>query len=230
MKRILIIYCDIKNGNPGALKNDGTELIVRCTAETALKAIKLYKVFRLVIVNGSDSEIEDFEFCRKIQSLVQCPIIYSPQDVLTANNILGFEMYKDDYIFKPFLIEELIEKAISFIKEEFSGGRSEGDNVYTFGDLEIDSENHEIYKNRQKIGLSPLEYKLLLFLINNEGKILTNEQIINCVWGIAYGDTRMLRVAIRRLRSKIDPDGRYIITIRGKGYKFVIPENTAANY
>ncbi len=236
MKKILFIYDDKNNDTSDILHKDDSELIVKCTAESALKTIEQHVDFNLIVFKGSVLEIEDFEFCRKIQNLVQCPIIYLPSKITTLNNILGLEMNENDYIFQPFPIEEFIEKTASYIKEgltgikeEFAGIQLNNDNVIAFGDLGINPEDHEVYKNGQKIELSPLEYKLLLFLVDNKGKILTNEQIINCVWGIAYGDVRMLRVAIRRLRSKIDPYGGYITTIRGKGYKLTIPQSTAVN-
>ncbi|GEM_PF-1348651 len=229
MKKILIIYDDKNNNNYDIFNDDELELIIKCTTESALKTIEQHLNFNFIVFKGSALEIKDFEFCREIQSRVQCPIIYSPSEITALTNILGLEMDKNNYIFKPFLIEELIEKTASYIKEEYSKIKSKKDDVIVFGDLEINTNSHEIYKNRQKIELSPLECKLLLFLVDNDGKILTNEQIINCVWGIAYGDVRMLRVAIRRLRSKIDPSGVYITTIRGKGYKLTIPQNTAVN-
>lgn len=128
-------------------------------------------------------------------------------------NIIIFEISNTDNSYKPISIEDFLERLkIYDIKQK----RKES--IISYASLAINIDSTEVYKDGMKIELSPREYKLIRLFIDNRGKILTNEQILNCVWGIAYANSGMLRVAIKRLRSKIDPKNEYLKTIRGKGY------------
>ncbi|WMJ76921.1 MULTISPECIES: winged helix-turn-helix domain-containing protein [unclassified Sedimentibacter] len=129
------------------------------------------------------------------------------------DNIVIFEISHKDNTYKQISIEEFIEK----LKNNEIKIRKKL-NIINYASLAINIDSTEVYKDGMKIDLSPREYKMLKLFIDNKGKILTNEQIINCVWGIAYANAGMLRVAIKRLRNKIDPDNEYLKTIRGKGY------------
>jgi len=131
-------------------------------------------------------------------------------------NIVIFEMSEGDNIFKQISIEDFLEKLKNY---ELKSKRSTS--IITYGSLKINTNSSDVYRDGEKIDLSPREYRLLRLFIDNKGKILTSEQIINCVWGVAYANTGMLRVAIKRLRIKIDPMNKYLKTIRGKGYIFV---------
>ena len=129
------------------------------------------------------------------------------------DNIIIFEISHKDNTYKQISIEEFIDK----LKNDETKLRRKL-NIISYASLAINIDSTEVYKDGMKIELSPREYKMLRLFIDNKGKILTNEQIINCVWGIAYANAGMLRVAIKRLRNKIDPDNEYLKTIRGKGY------------
>lgn len=129
------------------------------------------------------------------------------------DNIVILEISNKDNTYKQISIKELLEK-LGFNEIRLQGKT----NIKNYDSLKINVDSTEVYKSGIKINLSPGEYKLLRLFIDNKGKILSNEQIINCVWGIAYANTGMLRVAIKRLRSKIDPRTEHLKTIRGKGY------------
>lgn len=132
------------------------------------------------------------------------------------NNIVIFEICEADNTLKHLSIEEFLSK---LKKYESKINLNEG--TICCGELKISADYSEIYRGSEKVLLSSREYKILKLFLDNKGKILSNEQIINCIWGVAYANSGMLRVAIKRLRSKIDPQGQYLITVRGKGYKFV---------
>ncbi|MGD9567026.1 MAG: winged helix-turn-helix domain-containing protein [Sedimentibacter sp.] len=129
------------------------------------------------------------------------------------DTIIIFEMSGNDNTYKQISIEDFLEKLKN---NELKIKKNQ--NVINYASLTINIDTYEAYNNELKIELSPREFKMLRLFIDNKGKILTNEQIINCVWGIAYANAGMLRVAIKRLRNKIDPDNKYLKTIRGKGY------------
>lgn len=129
------------------------------------------------------------------------------------DNIVIFEISDYDNTYKQISIEDFLERLKN---NELKIKKNQ--NVINYASLTINIDTYEIYNDEVKIELSSKEYKLLRLFIDNKGKILTNEQIINCVWGVAYANAGMLRVAIKRLRNKIDPDNIYLKTIRGKGY------------
>lgn len=131
----------------------------------------------------------------------------------SLDKIVIFEISGSDNTYKQISIEEFLGK----LKNNELKIRN-NQNIIKYASLAINTDSSEVYKDEKKIELSPKEYKMLRLFIDNKGKILTNEQIINCVWGIAYANAGMLRVAIKRLRNKIDPDSTYLKTIRGKGY------------
>ena len=134
------------------------------------------------------------------------------------DNIVIFEISHKDNTYKQISIEEFVEK----LKNNEIKVRKKL-NILNYASLAINIDSTEVYKDGTKIELSPREYKMLRLFLDNKGKILTNEQIINCVWGIAYANAGMLRVAIKRLRSKIDPENEFLKTIRGKGYILIDP-------
>ena len=91
------------------------------------------------------------------------------------------------------------------------------------GEIEIHKDNFETFKSGEAIALSAREFQLLQYLMENEGKVLTREQIFNSVWGVDYGDIGTVAVNIKNLRTKLDIEGRYIKTVWGVGYKFTAP-------
>lgn len=132
------------------------------------------------------------------------------------NNIVIFEICEADNTYKQLSIEEFLSKL-----KKYESNINSNENIICYGELRFSVDRLEAYRGSEKIILSPREYKMLKLFFDNKGKILSNEQIINCIWGVAYANSGMLRVAIKRLRSKIDPQNKYLKTIRGKGYKFV---------
>jgi len=129
------------------------------------------------------------------------------------DNFVILEINSNDNSYKQISIEDFLEK-LNIIELKSRKNK----NIINYGPLTINTDSSEVCRDEIKIDLSPREYKMFHLFIDNKGKTLTNEQIINCVWGIAYANAGMLRVAIKRLRNKIDPDNKYLKTIRGKGY------------
>jgi len=129
------------------------------------------------------------------------------------DNFVILQINSNDNSYKQISIEDFLEKLNNI---ELKSQKNK--NVINYGLLTINTDSSEVYRDKVKIDLSPKEYKMFHLFIDNKGKILTNEQIINCVWGIAYANAGMLRVSIKRLRNKVDPDNKYLKTIRGKGY------------
>lgn len=129
------------------------------------------------------------------------------------DNIVIFEISDNDNSYKQISVDDFLDRlknnGLKIKKQQ---------NFINYANLTINIDTYEVYTDEIKIELSPREYKMLRLFIDNKGKILTSEQIINCVWGVAYANAGMLRVAIKRLRNKIDPNNAYLKTIRSKGY------------
>lgn len=164
-------------------------------------------------------EMDGFEFCRRLrQEKIQTPIL-----ILTArgnldDKVQGLELGADDYLTKPFSFEELLARVRALIRRP----RNLVDPVLKVADLELDTNSFEVKRGKRKILLSKKEYAVLEYLMRNEGKILTKEQIISHVWDYdADILPNTVEVFIKNLRRKIDkPFSRHLIkTVRGFGYK-----------
>ncbi len=173
-------------------------------------------------------KIDGYDVCKKIREKSPVPIIMLTARADEVDKVLGLEIGADDYVTKPFSNRELLARVkahlrrIDAIKE--SGKNENEKNTNKFGDLDIDFERYEVYKNNELINLTLREFELLKFLALKKPQIFTREQLLSQVWGYEYfGDVRAVDVTIRRLREKIETDAskpKYIITKRGIGYYF----------
>ena len=165
--------------------------------------------------------MDGLEVCRKIRDTVACPIIFVTARNKTIDTVVGLEMGADDYIGKPFRVEELVARVKAHLRrsERETGGKI--GRVITCGEISIDTERFEVTKGARRVELTSREFQLLRFLMENEGRVLSREKIFDVVWGMEYADIGTVAVNIKNLRSKIDPENRHIITVWGVGYKFV---------
>ena len=176
--------------------------------------------------------MDGFEFVRNIRGMDKykmTPVIFLSAKGEEFDKVLGLELGADDYITKPFSIRELLARTKAIFRRLQLGSQSkeERPKKIVAKDLEIDVERYEVKVRGQKVSLTPLEFELLRFLAENEGKVFIRDVLLDKLWGYDYfGDTRTVDVHIRRLRTKIEEDPstpRYIVTVRGKGYKFRDP-------
>lgn len=171
--------------------------------------------------------IDGYEILRRIKEnprLKNIPVIMLTAKSEEFDRVLGLELGADDYITKPFSTRELTARVKALFRrsdipsEDLSG-------TLTAGDIRIDSERHEVYKGDQKLELTLKEFELLKILIQNRGRVLSRETLLEKVWGFDYyGETRTVDVHIRYLRQKIEDDDskhKYIETVRGVGYRFI---------
>lgn len=186
------------------------------------------------ITNGSDGyalilldimmpKLDGLELCRRVRDSVSCPIIFVSAKNRTLDTLLGLGMGADDYISKPFVLDELVARVKAHIRRDKRNVSLRSDDVIKVGEIEIHKDNFETFKSGEAIALSAREFQLLQYLMENEGKVLTREQIFNSVWGVDYGDIGTVAVNIKNLRTKLDIEGRYIKTVWGVGYKFTAP-------
>ena len=159
------------------------------------------------------------EICRRVRKFSNVPIIMLTAKDETMDKVAGLDSGADDYLTKPFAIEELLARIRVAFKHAHAGGAKKV--ILEVQGLEIDTDKRMVTVNGTVVDLTKKEYELLLYLVQNKNIVLSREQILNEVWGYSYiGETNVVDVYIRYLRSKIDEAFgiKYIHTIRGVGY------------
>ncbi len=173
----------------------------------------------LVLLDVSLAEGNGFATCKAIKADYDIPVIFLTASGDEFSTVTGFDLGADDYIPKPFRPRELISRIKNILRRTGSTGKT-----VKLGDVVVDTEKGIALKNNRELYLSALEYRLLLFFVNNRGILLTRNQILDAIWDVAgdYVNDNTLTVYIKRLREKIEDDPanpRIIITVRGSGYK-----------
>lgn len=221
MSRILIVddEQDIAELISDVLSDEGFETVIKNDGYSAIEEIN-NNTFDLILLDIMMPNISGIETCNKIRETVSCPIVFVTAKNQLIDKMLGFEIGADDYITKPFVIEELVARVKAHIRRE-NRANNQPNNIIKIGEIEINKDSYEVKKNNETVTLSTKEFELLSYLMSNAGVVLSKEQIYNSVWKTEYGDIGTVAVNIKSLRKKLDPDEKYIITIWGLGYKFI---------
>jgi len=199
-------------------------------AEDGLMALNLFRTFKpdLILLDVMLPKISGLDVCKEIRTESKVPIIMVTAKVEEIDTVVGLEVGADDYITKPYRLREVVARMRSLLRrsnwsdetEAVSEGR-----VLTVGDIRVDTDKYEIEVRNEIVDFPLKEFELLLILLENVGRVLTRDVLIDRVWGFDYvGDTKTLDVHIKRLRTKVEKDPskpQSIITVRGVGYKFV---------
>ncbi len=179
----------------------------------------------LILLDWMLPNISGIDVLKKVRNnkdLNQIPVIMLTAKNMENDKIEGLEIGADDYITKPFSIKELLAR-ISTILRRCNVNAQQGEVILTSGNLKVDLSKHEVHKGAEKIELTLKEFELLKLLLENKGKVLSRNHLLDKIWGYEYyGETRTVDVHIRYLRKKIEDDStseKYIQTIRGVGYK-----------
>ena len=219
MSKILVVddELDIALLIKDVLEDEGFSTTAIDSSKKALELVQKEK-FDLILLDVMMPEMSGTTLCTKIREITSSPIIFVTAKKSTLDKLLGFEVGADDYITKPFIIEELVARVKAHIRRN---NRVEVSNIIKIGEIEINLDSFEVYKNNSLIDLSTREFELLAYLMKNAGIVLSKEKIFNSVWGENYGEIGTVAVHIKSLRNKLDPDEKYIKTIWGLGYKFI---------
>lgn len=199
------------------LKHEGFDTCLAHDGRTGLNQA-LSGHFDLIILDIMLPELNGMEVCRRIRLSSQVPIIMLTAKDDTMDKVMGLDFGADDYMTKPFAIEELLARIRRVFRSKV---KQEQAAILSFGDLHIDPEKREVKFSNEIIDLTKTEYELLLMLAENKNRVLTREQILDKVWQYDYvSDTKVVDVYIRYLRSKIDDKYqiKLIYTSRGVGY------------
>jgi DNA-binding response OmpR family regulator len=202
------------------LQLEGFETVIMHSGDAALSALQSGDRFDLVLLDIMMPGADGLQVLRQVRDKLKGPILLVTAKSRTTDAIVGLEMGADDYIRKPFSVEELIAKVKAHIRRDKRQEKSSFDAV-TFGELTIYRESYEVTLAGDPVTLTTREFQLLCYLYDNRGKVLTREQIFDAVWGMEYFDLGSVTVTIKALRDKLDPESRYIKTVWGVGYKFV---------
>jgi two-component system, OmpR family, response regulator MtrA len=177
--------------------------------------------FDLVVLDVMLPVLDGYEVCRQIRAESRVPVIMLSAKSDTVDVVVGLELGADDYVTKPFEMPELVARARAAIRRATA---SDEEPVLVRGDLEIDPGAFIARKGGEEIGLTATEFKLLLELARRPGQVFTRDLLLQRVWNYEYlGDSRLVDVAVQRLRSKVEDDPKepkLIKTVRGVGYRF----------
>ena len=221
-KKILIIE-DEKNLSRFVsleLEHEGYATEIKDNGRTGLEEA-LSKDYDLILLDLMLPELDGFEVARRLRKEKDTPIIMMTARDSTMDRVAGLDIGADDYITKPFAIEELLARVRAFFRREEHGTATDRSENTSFRDLVIDKTNRTVHRGKKVIDLTRREYDLLLTLMQNVGDVVTREHLVSQVWGYEEGtETNVVDVYIRYLRNKIDVEGQesYIQTVRGLGY------------
>lgn len=196
------------------------------TAGNGLEALAQFQnqPVDLVIADLMMPHMDGLETMRRIRQSSQVPIIVLSALGEENDKIQAFNLGADDYLTKPFGVGELLARVQAVLRRSQWRPQTSQTERLAYGELLVDQERHEILRRGEPIELTPTEFSLLVYLMENTGKVLTHRAILQKVWGTEYGnEAEYLRVYIGRLRQKIEDDPthpRYLHTERGIGYTF----------
>lgn len=187
-------------------------------ASNGEEAVKLATTnnYALMIMDIMMPHMDGFQACREIKQINDIPCIMLSARSEEYDKLNGFDIGIDDYVTKPFSPKELMARVKAVLKRTNSI-----DNSYVFGELVMDDKAHDVFLGSSKLYLTPKEYDLLKYFVNNKNIALSREQLLTNVWGYDfYGDDRTIDTHVKTLRKNLGTYGDYIKTIRGIGYKF----------
>ncbi|HMQ52255.1 MAG TPA: response regulator transcription factor [Anaerolineae bacterium] len=207
------------------LQREGFQVIQAHDGEVALQQWAAEQP-DLVVLDVNLPKVDGFTICRRIREQADTPVLLLTVRDKEDDIVHGLGLGADDYITKPFSPRQLVARVQAILRR---AGKLSTPGLRQVGRLNFDPARREVRVGQaEAISLTPLESRLLDYLLLNAGHILTIEALIEQIWGSAGGDRDMLRQLVRRLRTKIEPDPAhpiYIETVPGLGYGFIKPED-----
>ena len=224
MTRILVVEDEDSFSDPLSylLRREGYDVAVADDGPAALEEFDRNGA-DLVLLDLMLPGIPGTEVCRQLRARGNVPVIMLTAKDSEIDKVVGLELGADDYVTKPYSSRELVARVRAVLRR---GAEPEALVPATVeaGPVRMDVERHVVTVGNRTVAMPLKEFELLEILLRNAGRVLTRMQLIDRVWGSDYvGDTKTLDVHVKRLRSKIEPDPaapRYLVTVRGLGYKF----------
>lgn len=191
-------------------------------AADGMEAVRLCRDndYDLILMDVMMPKLDGFSAVKEIKKIKDVPVIMLSARGEEYDKLFGFEIGADDYVTKPFSPKEVMAR-IHAVTKRRKGGESGEERIIKFEGLELDMAGRNVYVDGEKVDLTPKEYELLFYLVRNKGIALTREKLLYDVWGFDfYGDDRTVDTHIKMLRSNLKDYRKFIVTLRGLGYKF----------
>ena len=212
IRNVLKEYVEFE-GNEAYGAEDGMDAVRMCRDED----------FDIILMDVMMPRLDGFSAVKEIRKLKDIPVIMLSARGEEYDKLFGFEIGVDDYVIKPFSPKEVMARINAITKRRNRSGDEPKNDVYKFEGLTIDMAGRNVYVDGEKAELTPKEYEILFYFVKNRGIALTREKLLTDVWGFDfYGDDRTVDTHIKMLRSNLKQYRKFIVTLRGLGYKFEV--------
>ena len=210
IRAVLREYIEFE-GHEAAEAQDGMEAVQMCRDND----------YDVILMDVMMPKLDGFSAVKEIRKFSQTPVIMLSARSEEYDKLFGFEIGSDDYVTKPFSPKEVMARIHAVTKRSAGQSSSQKKDYYEFEGLKIDIAGRNVYVDGERADLTPKEYELLFYFVENEGIALTRERLLNQVWGYDfYGDDRTVDTHVKMLRGNLKEYRKFIVTLRGLGYKF----------
>ena len=210
IRNVLKEYVEFE-GNEAYEAADGMEAVRLCRDND----------YDIVLMDVMMPKLDGFSAVKEIKKIKDVPVIMLSARGEEDDKLFGFEIGVDDYVTKPFSPKEVMARINAVTKRRSAAAEEASRDVYKFEGLTVDMVGRNVYVDGEKAELTPKEYEILFYFIKNKGIALTREKLLYDVWGFDfYGDDRTVDTHIKMLRANLKQYRKFIVTLRGLGYKF----------
>lgn len=210
IRAVLREYIEFEGGEADEAQ-DGMEAVKKCRENN----------YDIVLMDVMMPKLDGFSAVKEIKKFKDTPVIMLSARGEEYDKLFGFEIGSDDYVTKPFSPKEVMARIHAVINRSVKASVKKQGEVYEFEGLKIDMVGRNVYVDGERAELTPKEYELLFYFVENEGVALTRERLLNQVWGYDfYGDDRTVDTHVKMLRGNLKEYRKFIVTLRGLGYKF----------
>ncbi len=204
---------------------EGFEVTIAGTARSAQQALGRNHNFDIIVLDITLPDEQGFVVCQSLrQQGDHTPVLMLTARNLAKDRVFGLESGADDYLTKPFDLDELIARVKSLLRRQAWNNQKPQEAIFEFGDAKVNFSTHEAWMSEQQLKITSLEMSLLRYFIQNEGRAISREELMSKVWNLPnYPNTRTVDNFVSRLRRHFEPNQkspRHFLSIRGKGYKF----------
>ncbi len=191
-----------------------------------MQAVEMAKEndYDIIVMDVMMPKLDGFSACKEIRKLKNTPVLMLSARGEEYDKLFGFEIGVDDYVVKPFSPKEVMARINAIIKRSSTAAEpAESAETVRFEGLEINFTSRDVYIDGEKASLTPKEYDLLFYIVRNKNIALTRNRLLEEVWGYDFfGDDRTIDTHIKMLRNNLGPYRKFIVTLRGMGYKFEV--------
>ena len=210
IRNVLKEYVEFE-GNEAFEAADGMEAVRLCRDND----------YDIILMDVMMPKLDGFYAVKEIKKFKDIPVIMLSARGEEYDKLFGFEIGVDDYVTKPFSPKEVMARINAVTKRRSAASENTNPDVYKFEGLTVDMAGRNVYVDGEKAELTPKEYEILFYFIKNKGIALTREKLLYDVWGFDfYGDDRTVDTHIKMLRANLKQYRKFIVTLRGLGYKF----------